>query len=209
MSVSEESPAPNRPAEARGTVVAYLPERFADWEVGYACSEINKPSTGYRVKTMSVYRAPVRSIGGWTVTPDLAADERALPSDMRLLILVGGETWNDPANLAAAQLVDAALARGVPVAAICGACTFLAEHGFLDDCDHTGNADYEFARMAPRYRGQAHFRAQPVVDGGTVITANGAAGIEFACAIFARLGIEPWGDLAAWRDAFKRGSFVA
>ena len=193
----------------RGTVVAFLPDRFADWEAGYACAELNKPTAGYTVKTMAAGSGTARSIGGWTVAADLAADPDELPDGLQMLILVGGESWQEPRIAdAAARLVDACVARGVPVAAICGACTFLAERGYLDACDHTGNANWEFAQMAPHYRGQERFKAQPVVDGGPFITANGAAGVDFACALCARLDVEPWGDTEAWRTVFKRGSFV-
>lgn len=190
----------------RGCVVALIPEGYADWEAGFACSEINKPDTGYTVTTMSIDCAPKRSIGGWSLVPDRTLDE--LPDDVRMLILVGGESWQDPHMAQVTRVIDACLERHVPVAAICGACTFLAEHGYLDACDHTGNADYEFAQLAPHYQGQARFLKQPVVDGGSIITANGAAGIEFACALCARLDVTPWGDVDTWRTVFKRGSFV-
>lgn len=190
----------------RGSVVAYLPERFADWEAGLACAELNKPDAGYRVLTMSADGTPRRSIGGWTVAADLSPNE--LPDDAHLLMLVGGETWLDGSNDAALRVVDACVARDVPVAAICGACTFLARHGYLDACEHTGNAAFEFAELAPAYRGQKLFRSAPAVDGGAFITANGAASVEFARPVLARLGVRPWGDERAWFAAFKRGTFV-
>ena len=164
----------------RGSVVAYLPERFADWEAGLACAELNKPDAGYRVLTMSADGTPRRSIGGWTVAADLSPDE--LPDNARLLMLVGGETWLDGSNDAALRVVDA--------------------------CEHTGNAAFEFAELAPAYRGQKLFRSTPAVDGGAFITANGAASVEFARLVLARLGVRPWGDERAWFAAFKRGTFV-
>lgn len=193
---------------SKGNVVAYLPERFADWEAGLACAELNRPTAGFRVSTMSADGGPRRSIGGLTVQCDLAAAVDSLPDDLRLLILVGGETWLDGSNDAALALVDECVSRGVPVAALCGACTFLAEHGYLDECDHTGNADFEFAQMAPSYRGQEHYRFEPAVDGGAFITANGAAAVEFARVVMERLGVEPWGGMDTWFGAFKRGAFV-
>ncbi|WP_162610991.1 DJ-1/PfpI family protein [Gordonibacter sp. An230] len=191
---------------SKGSVIAYLPERFADWEAGLACAELNKPDAGYRVLTMSADGTPRRSIGGWTVAADLASDK--LPDDTRLLMLVGGETWLDGSNDAVLRAVDACVARGIPVAAICGACTFLAQHGYLDACEHTGNAAFEFAEFAPAYRGQGLFRSAPAVDGGAFITANGAASVEFASLVLSRLDVKPWGDEHAWFTAFKRGTFV-
>lgn len=196
-------------ASEKGTVVAYLPERFADWEAGLACAEINRPNTGYRVRTMSVDGEARHSIGGLTVAVDLAADAAdPLPDDTRMLVLVGGETWSDGSNDAVLRLVDDCVARNVPVAALCGACTFLAQHGYLDECDHTGNALFEFDQLAPAYRGHERFRCAPAVDGGAFITATGAASVEFAVLAMARLGVEPWGGADVWSAAFKRGTFV-
>lgn len=192
--------------EPKGTVVAYLPERFADWEAGLACAELNRPNTGYHVRTMSTDGTARHSIGGLTVTPDLAAD--ALPDDTRMLILVGGETWPDGSNDAVLPLIAECVARDIPVAALCGACTFLANHGYLDECDHTGNARYEFDQLAPAYRGHEHFHSVPAIDGGAFITATGAASVEFAVLVMARLGVEPWGGADVWSGAFKRGLFV-
>lgn len=207
--MSERESAMEPQGDRRGTVLVFLPDRFADWEAGLACSEINKPETGYTVRTMAARQGKVRSIGGLTVVPDLTAERDKVPEDLALAILVGGDSWQEPDIVGAgAWLVDACLARAVPVAAICGACSFLAERGYLDDCDHTGNADYEFTQLAPHYRGHARFRNQPVVDGGRFITANGAAGIELACALFGRLDIKPWGNVETWRTAFKRGAFA-
>ena len=191
---------------SKGSVVAYLPERFADWEAGLACAELNRPTAGYRVRTMSADGGLRRSIGGLAVQCDLAAD--SLPEDLRLLILIGGETWLDGSNDAVLAVIDDCVAGGVPVAAICGACTFLARPGYLDACDHTGNADFEFAQLAPAYRGQEHFRFEPAVDGGAIITASGAASVEFARLVVERLGVEPWGGVDTWFAAFKRGVFV-
>ncbi|WP_296921080.1 hypothetical protein [uncultured Megasphaera sp.] len=77
----------------RGTVLAFLPDRFADWEVGHACSEINKPETGYAVRTMATRQGKVRSIGGLTVVPDLTAERDEVPEDLALAILVGVTTF--------------------------------------------------------------------------------------------------------------------
>lgn len=82
------------PSTAQGTVVAFIPDGFADWEAGFACAEINKPETGYSVSTMALDRAPKRSIGGWTLLPDYTLNE--VPDDLRMLILVGGESWFEP-----------------------------------------------------------------------------------------------------------------
>lgn len=190
----------------KGTVVAYLPERFADWEAGLACAELNRPNTGYQVRTMSADGTARHSIGGLTVNPDLAA--HTLPADMRLLILVGGETWSDDSNDVVLPLIDECVAHDIPVAALCGACTFLARHGYLNECDHTANARYELDQLGPVYHGHERFHCAPAIDGGAFITATGAASVEFAVLVMTRLGVEPWGGADVWSSAFKRGLFV-
>lgn len=94
-------------------VLVFLSEDYGDWEGAYICSELNKPETGFAVKTMEIEKKPVKSMGGFTVIPDY----------------------------------------GIPVAAICDACTFFADHGYLDHIGHTGNSLYYLKRYAENYKG--------------------------------------------------------
>ena len=67
-------------------------DTLADWEAGLAVAHINRPAPGYtgryEIRSVGLDRAPIRSIGGVTMTPDMAlADLR--PSDSAMLILPG------------------------------------------------------------------------------------------------------------------------
>ena len=169
--------------DTEGSVVAYLPERFADWEAGLACAELNKPDAGYRVLTMSADGTPRRSIGGWTVAADLSPDE--LPDNARLLMLVGGETWLDGSNDASAAR------RGRMRSARCARGGHLRRLHVFGPARVSGRMRahgkrraFEFAELAPAYRGQELFRSAPAVDGRGVHhrQRRGKRGVRAPCA---------------------------
>lgn len=54
----------------RDTACLLVLDGFADWEASLAAAEINK-SPGYRVDTVGLSDAPVRSMGGLTVQPEV------------------------------------------------------------------------------------------------------------------------------------------
>jgi putative intracellular protease/amidase len=97
----------------------------------------------------------------------------------------------------------------MPVAAICGATGGLAMGGLLDDREHTSNAAEFLASTG--YAGGDLYRNAPAIDDRGLITANANAPIEFAAAIFARLGVfephvlESW--LKLYRDQDAAGFF--
>jgi len=177
----------------------FVLDTLSDWEPGYAIAHINRPAPGfasrYRVKTVGLSRAPIRTMGGLTVVPDLALGELK-PGQCAMLILPGAETWEDaktdPALAKARAFIDA----GVPVAAICGATFGLARAGLLDDRRHTSDAAEFLATSG--YRGAARYVNEAVVDDGGVITASAMASLEFARAILERLQVFPKAALDAW-----------
>jgi putative intracellular protease/amidase len=189
------------------TVHMYVFDTLADWEPGYAIAGLNNPAFQadpgrYRVATVGIRKAPIITIGGLTILPDLTLDELA-PEDSAMLILPGGESWDQGQNAEASKLARRFLQAGVPVAAICGATSGLARAGLLDDVEHTSNAR-EYLQ-ATGYRGAAFYRDLPAVTDGNLITANSTAPIEFAYQIFKKLGIYTAEVLEAWYGLFKTG----
>jgi putative intracellular protease/amidase len=89
----------------------------------------------------------------------------------------------------------------VPVAAICGATYALAAAGFLDERPHTG-PDKAFL-ASTGYAGTEHYVDELVVTDGDLITANPVAPVEFARAIFERLGIYEPATLASWTKLYR------
>lgn len=185
----------------------YLPQGFADWEVGLAMAYLNQHPhqfmpTPYSLRTVGETRDPVRSMGGLTLLPDLTLDE-VQASGSALLILPGGTSWDAGGNAAAAKKAQAFVTAGVPVAAICGGTAGLARAGLLDDRRHTSNAAEYLA--ATDYKGAAFYEEVPVVCDRGIITAASTAPVEFALAIFETLNLYTPKVRAAWFGLFSTG----
>lgn len=76
-------------------VIFVLLNEFADWEGAYIATCLNigvKPGSpvNYTVKTMSVTKDPVISIGGFHILPDYDLNDM----DYAGLILIGGMRWS-------------------------------------------------------------------------------------------------------------------
>src|SRR5205814_1790419 len=139
------------------------------WEAAYAVAGIHSyrpfqthPGR-YSIQTAGLTTATVKTMGGVTVSPDVALDG-VDPSASAMLILPGGTAWDEGGNGAAIEKAKTFLSAGVPVAAICGATAGLARGGILDNIPHTSNApDY---LKATGYRGAPLYREQPAVTEG-------------------------------------------
>ena len=189
------------------TVHLFVFDTLADWEPGFAIAGLNGPDFQthpgrYRVATVGVSKAPIITIGGVTILPDLTLDELT-PERSAMLILPGGGSWDRGGNTEALDLAKRFLRAGVPVAAICGATAGLARAGILDQVQHTSNAREYLA--ATGYQGAALYQDQPAVTDGNVITASSTAPIEFAYQIFKKLDVYSDEALEAWFGLFKTG----
>ncbi|MFE6331918.1 type 1 glutamine amidotransferase family protein [Streptomyces sp. NPDC057806] len=173
-------------------------DTFADWETGYATAFLAR--AGHDIRTLGPTTAPVRSIGGLSVRPDLALDD-VRPEDSALLILPGADLWDTSDDLAPfARKAREFLAAGVPVAAICGATAGLAREGLLDDRDHTSAVSFYLA--ATGYGGgERYVDADAVTDGG-LITAGPTEPVAFAREILRLLGVYEGEVLDAWYRLF-------
>jgi putative intracellular protease/amidase len=192
------------------TVHLFVFNTLADWEPGYAIAGLNNPAFQaqpghYRVLTVGHSKAPIITTGGITILPDLALEELT-PERSAMLILPGGDSWDQGENTEALDLAKRFLAAGVPVAAICGATAGLARAGILDQVQHTSNAREYIA--ATGYQGAALYQDQPAITDGNVITASSTAPIEFAYQIFKKLDVYSNETLEAWFGLFKTGDAV-
>jgi putative intracellular protease/amidase len=186
-------------------------ERFADWEAAFAVAGINEPRFQrepgrFEVRTVAASLAPVRSMGGVAVLPDLTLQDLA-PEGSAMLILPGGEGWDQGEHLDAARKAGEFLDAGVPVAAICGATAGLARLGLLDGRSHTSNAlAYLKGTGGAGYGGSDRYEDVPAFGDGLLITAGGMAPLEFAVEIFKALALYDDEALAAWYDLYKTGA---
>lgn len=176
-------------------------EGYADWEPALAISGLNKYSD-VAIKTFSVDGTPVRSMGDLSVDPDLAMSSVTLhPQD--ILLLPGGDKWEEGGNLEIIPLVEKAINQENVVAAICGATIALATMGVLDSIDHTSNGEEYLGKFVSQYKGGEKFKLQPAVVDKNVLTSNGAAMIEFAYELFILLRIMPIERLKQWLQLYK------
>jgi putative intracellular protease/amidase len=186
----------------------YLFDGFSDWEVSYVTVGIMK-SLNVRLRTISLDLAPVRSMGGLTVMPDVDFHPQTDladidPSNTVMLILPGGAAWEQRRNEAITPLVAHCILQGIPVAAICGATIFLADAGLLNRRPHTSNDVSYLEAFSRGYSGRVFYRNEASVNAGGLITASGAAPVEFARDIFVKLGIRNEQDVADWFGYFDK-----
>jgi len=186
-------------------ILVYVTDTLADWELGYVLPGLamaNGMQERFEVVTAGTSTDPVTTKGGLTVIPATSLADTD-PAEVDMLIIPGADTWaagHDEVLALASDLV----ARGKPVAAICGATLGLARAGLLDDRPHTSNAP-DFLAMAPNYRGADRYEVAKVVSDGTVITAPATAPIDFARAVFERLDAFPASVLEAWYGLYTTG----
>ena len=189
------------------TVHLFVFNGMADWEPSFAIAGINNPRFQnepgrFRVRTVGATLSHITTMGGARVQPDLALDDLA-PTASAMLILPGGDAWEETGNQEAVGKAEEYLAVGIPVAGICAATLALARAGFLDNRLHTSNAP-EYLK-ATGYRGYSLYRHIPAIADGNLITASGTAPVDFAYQIFGMLGIYSDPALDAWYALFKRG----
>jgi putative intracellular protease/amidase len=178
---------------------------FADWEPAYALAELRR--WGKRtVRTVGFTAAPVVSMGGLRISPDLELSA-VRATDVELLILPGGDRWESESYPRAAldSLITSLVDTQTPVAAICAGTLALGRARVLDDRQHTSNMRTYLPRYAAEYGGAAHYVDAPVVSDRHVITASGLAAVDFARAIFAELNVFNASEEAIWFEMFKHG----
>lgn len=191
-------------------VLVVILDEYADWEAAPLASALNQqPETEgaeqkYRVKTVSLTREPVKSIGGFSVLPDY--DLASVPDDFAAVILIGGNSWRKDASGQVMELVQKALDRNLVVGAICDATVFAGKNGLLNSVEHTSNRSEELKEWAgTNYTGEASYLHQQVVRSGNIITANGTAFLEFAKEVLLALEAFPQEETEEWYQIFKVG----
>ncbi|MFD3378963.1 MULTISPECIES: type 1 glutamine amidotransferase family protein [unclassified Streptomyces] len=173
-------------------------DTLADWETGHTTAYLARG--GYEIRTVGASPAPVRSVGGLRIQPDVTLDDLR-PEDSSLLILPGADLWDTSDDLApfarkAREFLDA----DVPVAAICGGTAGLAREGLLDDRTHTSAVSFYLA--ATGYKGGERYVDTDAVTDGKLITAGPTEPVAFAREVFGLLGVYEGEVLDAWYRLF-------
>lgn len=190
------------------TVLFVILQQFADWESAYISSAIKMLGNDkFDIKTVSVGKEPVQSIGGFSVLPDYGFD--SIPKDYSALILTGGLSWRTNAAHAVKPLVDDCLCRGSLLGGICDASAFLGTVGALNDVNHTANDLDDLIQWAgERYTGKNKFVHKQAVRDKNIITANGTATLEFAKEILIALNVASDKAISEWYEFHKLGVYT-
>jgi putative intracellular protease/amidase len=177
---------------------------FADWEPSYAIAELRR-SGGHQLVTVGYSGEPVVSMGGLTVLPDFDLAEID-PENVRLLILPGGDKWEEePLDEVLGKLLRKLSLARTPIAAICGGTLGAARAGLMQGRKHTSNGLDYLKEQVPEYTAGADYVDALAVRDRGLITASGLGAVEFACEIFAELGVFSKEDLETWYRMFKTG----
>lgn len=168
-------------------IAVALQNDFADWEPALLMAAA-RYYLGCEVLTASPDGAPVVSMGGLKVTPDISFAEIA-PDLFDALVIPGGYAWEKKIAFDFTEMAQAFRDKGKVLAGICAAASALAATGVLDDVPHTGNSLASHQRY-PGYRGAEHYRDQPQsVRHGNIVTAAGSAPDTFAAEVLKALDL--------------------
>jgi putative intracellular protease/amidase len=190
------------------TCALFLFDGYADWEPALAVAGLNKYSD-VAIRTFSVTGKPVTSMGGLEVRPQKTLPEMQADA-IDLLLIPGGDAWEQEAamNREIVPLVLELLEKQKAVAAICGATLLLGEMGLLDTIPHTSNGPGYLEGHCPAYRGSLRYQHQPCVSAGGIITASGAAMIEFAGEMYKHFRVFDEATLESVLELYKSGGMV-
>lgn len=195
----------------KNNVLFVLLDKYAEWEAAPLAAALNSGvtplgDTRYTTATVAPTADAVSSIGGFSTLPDYDFD--SMPQDYAALVLVGGMSWDKPEAGRIEELVARALREGKTVGAICNGASFMAAHGFLNDVAHTGNGlDQLRLWGGERYTNPEGFIERQAVADGSIVTANGSAGIEFAREMLLALEADTRENIDAWYDFNKHGLY--
>lgn len=184
-------------------------EQYADWEAAYLASALHMLGQGkYEVKTVSLTKEPVSSIGGFCLLPDFDID--SVPADYEALILVGGMWWRDETACRVKPLVEKCLEEGRVLGGICDASAFLGTIGVLNSVAHTSNDINDLKQWAgSAYTGEKSYVMEQAVRDHKIITANGTASLEFAREVLMALDAAPEDKITEWYNFHKLGCYKA
>lgn len=191
------------------TILFVILPQYADWEAAYITSAVTMLGQGqYEIKTVSLSRDFVPSIGGFRVMPDY--EIATVPGDYEALILIGGMTWRNEEAKQVRTLVEDCQKKEKLLGGICDAAAFLSTTGALNEVIHTGNNLNDFKQWAEdSYTGEEKYVARQAVRDGNVITANGTAPMEFAKEILLALHVAEEKKIMDWYNFHKLGYYTA
>ncbi|MDD3796065.1 MAG: glutamine amidotransferase [Lachnospiraceae bacterium] len=191
------------------SILFVILEQYADWEAAYLSSAIYMLGQGnYEVKTVSLTKETIQSIGGFCVVPDY--DIYSCPENYEALILIGGMTWRNETAQQVRQLVIKCFEDGKVLGGICDASAFLGTIGVLNNVNHTSNDLSDLKQWAGNaYAGEERYMMEQAVSDKNIVTANGTASLEFAKEVLLLLQAAPENKIIEWYNFHKFGYYNA
>lgn len=192
-------------------IYVYVFDTLADWELGYVTAELNsgrffkKDAPRVSVKTVGILKEPVKTMGGMTIVPDCVIDDIEV-NDKSVLLLPGGNTWDNPKHGTIVKKAEELLSVGATVCAICGATVALAHAGLLDQRPHTSNGTGFLEMTCPAYKGQSFYIDKLSVSDHNLITAGAAGALLWTRQIIEHLGVFQSNALDFWYEFFNTGN---
>lgn len=195
--------------DMKKTILIVILQQYADWEAAYISSAISMLGQGlFKIRTVSLSKEPVQSIGGFQVLPDY--DIASVPNDYEALILIGGLTWRSGQTQQIRELAVDCFQKGKILGGICDASAFLGTAGILNDIAHTSNDLSDLKQWAGTiYTGEDNYISKQAIIDKNVITANGTAPLEFAKEILLALNAADEEKIADWYNFHKLGLYTA
>lgn len=190
-------------------VLFVILDKYSDWEAAYLSSLILALGQEvYSIKTVSLTKDSIKSLGGFTVIPDY--DIKSVPTDFEGLVLIGGMSWRNEEAQQVKPLVENALNNKKVLGGICDASVFLGKMGILNNVKHTSNDLNDLKQWAgDAYMGEEKYMMQQAVRDNNIITANGTAPLEFAKEVMIALEVAPEKSILEWYNLHKYGCYEA
>ncbi|EFG2885496.1 glutamine amidotransferase [Escherichia coli] len=188
--------------DASKTVGFLFIEPFADWEFGLLSASLGEWFGGKAI-SISPDGKPVRSIGGFLLTPDRSADPDA-NRDLDGLAVIGSDSWAaSPPDVA--PLLKSIAARGGVVGGICAGTLALARAGLFENAAHTSNEEAWLNQVLPDYPGRANYRQlDHATADGRIVSAPGSAPGTFAATFLEALYPEKAEAIGGMRAMFAK-----
>lgn len=189
-------------------ILFVLLDDYADWEAAPIAAAINRVD-GFCVKTVSLKKEAIKSIGGFQVIPDYDLSE-AMSREFSGLILVGGNSWRTEEAKQVEKIVRLAVKKNVTIGAICDATVFVGRMGLLNEVRHTSNEMESLQDFAgAQYMGANRYQLKQAVRDEKIVTANGTANMEFGKEVLLSLGAMTAEEAEEWYQFYKFGYYEA
>lgn len=174
---------------------------LADWEPALALCEINK-SGKFDIVTAGFSDKMVTTMGGLKVSPDVTLKTINL-EETAIFIIPGGDMWEQGPHEDLTRLLHRFHAKGILIAAICGATLAVARAGLMHGLRHTSNSKGYLQAMVPDYRDEDFYVDKLAIADQNVIMASGLGSVEFACEIVRLLKIYDTEEVRELYEMFK------